>query len=56
MTGETEETTEQIAAAVHSRLIIDKLSSMNLSHEKRREILEKVIQTLKSQTEQNPPA
>ena len=46
---EPPKTTQQIVASVHSKLIIDKINSMNLSNEKRREILEKVILALKAE-------
>ena len=46
-------TTQQIVAGVHSKLIIDKINSMNLSNEKRREILEKVIQAIKAEQQES---
>ena len=46
-------TTQQIVASVHSRLIVDKINSMNLSNEKRREILEKVILALKAEQQES---
>ena len=46
-------TTKQIVASVHSKLIIDKINNMNLSNEKRREILEKVILALKAEQQES---
>ena len=51
--NEQTSTTKQIVASVHSKLMIDKINNMNLSNEKRREILEKVILALKAEQQES---
>ena len=51
--SEEPQTPQQIIAAVHSQLIMDKLNSMNLSQEKRREIIGRVISALRIKAKQS---
>ncbi len=49
---EEPQTLQQRIAAVHCQLIIDKLNSMNLSKEKRKEIMDRVIKALRIKAQQ----
>lgn len=51
--GEETQTLQHRIAAVHCQLIMDKLNSMNLSKEKRKEIMDRVINALRVKAQQS---